>query len=509
MPVAGGPKITKTGILLEVDAADKTSYPGSGTSWVNQITPGTYDGTLNNISFDSNDSKGALIFTGSNTYVDFGNLGPSLTSSFSFQVAFKPAATASDQPYTILSYASASATSSITFKLDYTSSNQTVVLSTFSTGSGAARTVHTISASVASGSWSIVHGTFGSSLAALYVNGLGQAYAPTTGSVVGYNTVNRLYAGGTYGLDSGFYTGSMANVTVNNADLDGLSVNKNYNALSYRFGLPVRRSTVTDADAFNFVEAAVILDVTQQTAINNLVLGLKANNLWNKMQALYPFVGGTAFSHKFNLKDPRDADDAFRIQFFGSVTHNNLGVSSSAAGYGDTKFVPTSRFVNISSSIHAAIFVSSRPVVNTNLFLTIMGDGDVKDYSVACLNIGRVTNTGDLMGYNAYAFAGNSQVGFSGTTMDGLHISTRTVSTQMEAYRLTATATRSGSGGSTYVKTTPDNRPIRLFNGHTNNSGYTGGILYQYASIGTGLTSTDATNLYSLLTAFNTALGRS
>lgn len=67
MPVAGGPFIQKTGILLEVDSADKTSYSGTGTTWVNQVRPGTYNGTLNNISFDSTDSKGALIFTGSNT----------------------------------------------------------------------------------------------------------------------------------------------------------------------------------------------------------------------------------------------------------------------------------------------------------------------------------------------------------------------------------------------------------------------------------------------------------
>jgi hypothetical protein len=193
MPVAGGPKITTTRILLEVDAADKTSYLGTGTTWTNQVRPGTFNGTLNNISFNSTDAKGALVFTGSNTFVDFGNLGPSLTSSFSFQVAFKPATTASGQPYTILSYASASATSSITFKLDYTSSNQTVVLTTFA-GTGSQNIVYAISASAASGSWNVVHGTFGSQLAALYVNGLGQAYAPTTGSTVGYNTSNRLYA---------------------------------------------------------------------------------------------------------------------------------------------------------------------------------------------------------------------------------------------------------------------------------------------------------------------------
>ena len=191
MPVAGGPFIQKTGILLEVDAADKTSYSGTGTTWINQVRPGTNNGTLNNISFDSTDAKGALIFTGSNTYVDFGNLGSSLTSSFSFQVAFEPAATASGQPYTILSYASASSTSSITFKLDYTSSNQTVVLTTFS-NTGSQNIVYAMSASVASGSWNIVHGTFGSTVAALFVNGLNASTALTTGSTVGYNLLDAL-----------------------------------------------------------------------------------------------------------------------------------------------------------------------------------------------------------------------------------------------------------------------------------------------------------------------------
>jgi hypothetical protein len=289
------------------------------------VPTGLGNGTLNNISFDSTDSKGALIFTGSNTFVDFGNLGPSLTSSFSFQVAFKPAATASGQPYTILSYASASATSSITFKLDYTSSNQTAVLTTFS-NTGSQNIVYAISASAASGSWNIVHGTFGSGLAALYVNGLGQAYAPPTGSVVGYNTSNRLYAGLNFGSTVGYFTGSIGNITVNNADLDGLTVNKNYNALASRFGLPVRRPTITDADAFAFVEAAGVTGETQQSAINNLVTGLKANSIWDKMIAIYPFIGGTAFSHKYNLKNPADTNSAYRILFSGGVIHSSKGV---------------------------------------------------------------------------------------------------------------------------------------------------------------------------------------
>jgi hypothetical protein len=66
-----------------------------------------------------------------------------------------------------------------------------------------------------------------------------------------------------------------------------------------------------DADAMAFISAAGISDTTQVTAIDNLVFNLKQNNLWNKMYAIYPFVGGTSeINHKYNLKDPRDLDEA-------------------------------------------------------------------------------------------------------------------------------------------------------------------------------------------------------
>ena len=56
------------------------------------------------------------------------------------------------------------------------------------------------------------------------------------------------------------------------------------------------------------------------------------------MKALYPFVGGTATSHKFNLKDPRDLDAAFRLQFNGGWTHNSNGVTPNGTnGYADNK----------------------------------------------------------------------------------------------------------------------------------------------------------------------------
>ena len=55
-----------------------------------------------------------------------------------------------------------------------------------------------------------------------------------------------------------------------------------------------------DADAQAFITASGISG-TEATAINTLVVNLKSANIWTKMKALYPMVGGTATSCKFNF----------------------------------------------------------------------------------------------------------------------------------------------------------------------------------------------------------------
>jgi hypothetical protein len=80
-----------------------------------------------------------------------------------------------------------------------------------------------------------------------------------------------------------------------------------------------------DPDAQAFITAAAITDPTQQSAINQLVVSLKGYSLWTPIKALYPFVGGTASQHKFNLKKPLDTDAAFRLVFNGGWTHSSNG----------------------------------------------------------------------------------------------------------------------------------------------------------------------------------------
>jgi hypothetical protein len=97
-----------------------------------------------------------------------------------------------------------------------------------------------------------------------------------------------------------------------------------------------------DADAAAFIAPAGITDATQKAAINTLVVDLKSATLWDKFVALYPFVGGTATTHKFNLKNPLDTDGAFRINWVGGVTHNANGVTGNGVnGYGNLFIKPS------------------------------------------------------------------------------------------------------------------------------------------------------------------------
>jgi hypothetical protein len=88
-----------------------------------------------------------------------------------------------------------------------------------------------------------------------------------------------------------------------------------------------------------FLEAAGITSALQQRAVVQLVRDLKKAQLWTKIKAIYPFVGGTATTHKWNLKDPQDTDAAFRLTFSGGWTHSSTGaVPNGTNAYANTYF---------------------------------------------------------------------------------------------------------------------------------------------------------------------------
>jgi hypothetical protein len=96
-------------------------------------------------------------------------------------------------------------------------------------------------------------------------------------------------------------------------------------------------SSAYETEAQKFIDSAGITDLTQRFAINSLVKQLKDSALWTKFGAIYPLVGGTASSMKWNLKDPRDLDLAYRLTFYGSPIYAPTGVLfPTSADYADT-----------------------------------------------------------------------------------------------------------------------------------------------------------------------------
>lgn len=106
-------------------------------------------------------------------------------------------------------------------------------------------------------------------------------------------------------------------------------------------GIQIRGKTIIgpsyDIDARNFLNVTSITDPTIAYAINYLVTNAKRIGVWSLFRALYPFVGGTATTHKWNLKDPRDSNSAYRLEFFGGLTHSATGVLPNGTnGYAKT-----------------------------------------------------------------------------------------------------------------------------------------------------------------------------
>jgi hypothetical protein len=105
-----------------------------------------------------------------------------------------------------------------------------------------------------------------------------------------------------------------------------------------------------------FLTATGITDATIISALNAMDTSLISAGLLpagtgaGKIKALYPIVGGTAATHKFNFVDPRDLDAAFRLVFFGGITHNANGITPNGTnGYADTFFDPIGQSMGVNN----------------------------------------------------------------------------------------------------------------------------------------------------------------
>jgi hypothetical protein len=263
-------------------------------------------------------------------------------------------------------------------------------------------------------------------------------------------------------------------------------------AFQTTLGRSIGTQTVSDADAQAFVTNAGIVDQVEATAVNNLVTGLKADSLWTKMKALYPFVGGTASSHKFNLKDPRDLNAAFRLTFSGGWTHSSTGaLPNGSNAYANTSFTPSVNGTGL-NNLHIGYYSRTN---NSS------GGGEMGIYGPPyTLMFVKWTNNNAYFGINGtYPEVGNTNSG-------GLFVASRINSTTATLYRNNSKLLAASS-----TSTSAPSYP--LFIGAVNATNGTGPAYYTnrecaFATIGDGLTDAEATNFYNRVQTFQTALNR-
>lgn len=257
-------------------------------------------------------------------------------------------------------------------------------------------------------------------------------------------------------------------------------------------------TTSGDSDANAFISAVGLTDATQKNAINQLVVDLKAYSIWTKMKAIYPFIGGTAAAHRWNLKDPRAENAAFYLEFFGGWTHASTGATpNGTTGYADTKLAASAELSLTNSHLS---FYSRTNSSDSNSRVDIgRGAGTAGSYINLFTKINNVTN-------NIGGSMGNKDTVVTNSNGACYALITAISSTSQTTYNngvsvATNTATSSGSLASTgniFIGSQGDASGAAQFSNKE----------CAFATIGTGLTDQEAANLYTAVQAFETTLGR-
>jgi len=249
-----------------------------------------------------------------------------------------------------------------------------------------------------------------------------------------------------------------------------------------------------DPDAQAFITASGISG-TEATAVNTLVVNLKSANIWTKMKAVYPMVGGTATTCKWNLKNPVDSNAAYRLVFSGGGTFSANGYLPNGTNAFANTFLNSG--VDLTNTSNHISYYSRTATVGvvcemgtydglSNSFFQVRAAGNYINGNVT--NAINFTTTGSALGF---------------------WLGTKRSNTDREIYR---------NGVSEATNTTSDslalpNIPIYL--GARNSVNYVppGAQLFSnkecaFASIGDGLTDAEALAFYNAVQTFNTTLGR-
>lgn len=309
-----------TGLLFNFDAQNTNSFSSTDldgynllSSFVN-ILSGTFSGTINNLGYETSNG-GSVGFNGTNTTIQLND--KVLTTTTDFTVSSWVYINRNNQTAKLINWGSGSNDLSIGI-------TQSIYSWTYSNYSGEmgrisytdVRRKYDVSVNVGTYSFLLDEQYTNQWIDFTVTNSGGTTRIYINGSEL------RSFTGATFTLSSNpiigqSFNGRLSKLKMYNRSLSNYEVMLNYTSTCSLF--------YEDHHAKQFIQNSGITNQTQINAIHNLARELKYTKLWDKLKFIYPFVGGTAQAHKLNLKDPRDLDDAYRLQFNGTWSHTSTG----------------------------------------------------------------------------------------------------------------------------------------------------------------------------------------
>ena len=251
--------------------------------------------------------------------------------------------------------------------------------------------------------------------------------------------------------------------------------------------LTVASSVDADAAAFfaRVTTAGGTLTTTEQNAVNTLVVQMKADGIWTKMKAIYPMVGGgqgnQAEACRQNLKS---------ASFTGTFTSGWTFASTGATGNGTSAYMDTNFNPNTSSNVDSKhlSYYSRNNFINCQIGIIASGYDQIFYITSAYYSIL------SSLSYSAITTA----------TTNGFVLASRTsVLGGCKTY-----VNNSNLGNDGVTATANPNGNLWLNARSPSASGTASNNECAFASIGDGLTDTEAANFYTAVQAFQTTLNR-
>lgn len=254
-------------------------------------------------------------------------------------------------------------------------------------------------------------------------------------------------------------------------------------------------------DVLNTDPSGIKLTENEKQYIRTIVNGLYTTGVWEKCKAVYGFVGGNEWKHKWNWKDMRDLDGAFRLVYSGGITHSSTGmVGNGTTGSANTFILPQS--VLSPTSSHLSFYSGTESTQTTNP-----------------IEIG-TREIGLSRGYSLSIGTGSPQITINSTTLNSSTYPSQNVNTTLGFFITTRTGTTltTYSDRNNFVNIrTGLNNSLNLTYGNIRILSYTNASdaperfsnrQCRFATVGDGLTDTESIRMIKIITFAQSILNR-